>query len=196
MNTQTWKNQLVQIKVFNPSETDYKSASVTVPSFSGKIQSFTVPNDFIPEGQTFKICITNESSKEDCNNATRESGSTKTDVNISVPSTTPPSEQSTSSPTIEQPSESPSLTPSQPSQPENNENTQNNNINWESLCNSYGSLVGLKEPCSYYAHGTQLTPAGQQALLCPFGGGVLAVINPTVATAAKELASRSNTICP
>jgi hypothetical protein len=60
------------------------------------------------------------------------------------------------------------------------------------------SLVGLKEPCSYYAHGTQLTPAGGQALICLLGGGLLAVINPSVAAAAaaKELASRSNTICP
>jgi hypothetical protein len=118
-------------------------------------------------------------------------------------STTTRSEQSTPS-------------PSQPSQPENNgntgsqtapcvgqfcnnnnENTQSNNdINWESLCDSYGSLVGLKEPCSYYAHGTQLTPAGGQALICLLGGGLLAVINPSVAAAAKELASRSNTICP
>jgi hypothetical protein len=44
-------------------------------------------------------------------------------------------------------------------------NTQNNGIDWESLCNSYGSLAGLKQPCNYYAHGTQLTPAGEQALL-------------------------------
>jgi hypothetical protein len=112
---------------------------------------------------------------------------------------TTPSEQSTPSQTLEQPpSESPSFTPSQPSQSESNGNIQNNNndINWESLCNIYGSLVGLKEPCSYYAHGTQLTPAGGQALICLLGGGLLAVINPSVAAAAKELASRSNTICP
>jgi hypothetical protein len=107
---------------------------------------------------------------------------------------TPPQETTT----LEQPpSESPSFTPSQPSEPENNGNTHNNNnINWESLCDSYGSLVGLKEPCSYYAHGTQLTPAGGQALICLLGGGLLAVINPSVAAAAKELASPSNTICP
>ena len=44
-------------------------------------------------------------------------------------------------------------------------------------------------------HGTQLMPAGKQALLCLFGVGLLALINPSVATA-KELASKSNTICP
>jgi hypothetical protein len=57
---------------------------------------------------------------------------------------TPPHETTT----LEQPpTESPSFTPSQP---ENNGNTQsNNNINWESLCNSYGSLAGLKQPYSY-----------------------------------------------
>lgn len=75
-------------------------------------------------------------------------------------------------------------------------NTQNNGINWEDLCNSYGRLAGLKQPCSYYAHGTQLTPAGEQALLCLFGGGVLSLINQHVAAVARELESRSNTICP
>jgi hypothetical protein len=69
-------------------------------------------------------------------------------------------------------------------------------FNWENLCNSYGSLAGLKQPCSYYAHGTELTSAGEQASLCLFGGGVLSLINPHVAAAARELASRSNTICP
>jgi hypothetical protein len=59
----------------------------------------------------------------------------------------------------------------------------------------YGSLVGLKERCSYYAHGTQLTPeGGGQALICLLGGGLLTVINLPVnatTTVAKELASRS-----
>ena len=82
--------------------------------------------------------------------------------------TTIPSEQSTPSPPLVQPSESPSFTPSQPSQPENNENTQNNNINWESLCNSYGSLIGLKEPCSYYAHGNTVNSSRRTGFDMPF----------------------------
>src|SRR5207249_2967006 len=90
---------------------------------------------------------------------------TTVDVTVLAPSLVQSSQQSTGvGPSSEQ------------SQPENNGNTQNNDINWESLCNSYGSLVGLKQPCSYYAHGTQLTPAGGQALICLLGGGLLAVI--------------------
>jgi hypothetical protein len=155
----------------------------------GKITDFSSENGAVTYAPSPGYVGTDSFSFQVTDNHNQSSNIAQVSITVNAaPSepTTTPSEQSPS-PTVEQPpTESPSFTPSQPS----------NDIDWESLCNSYGSLVGLKEPCSYYAHGTQLTPAGGQALICLLGGGLLAVINPSVAAAAKELASRSNTICP
>jgi hypothetical protein len=49
---------------------------------------------------------------------------------------------------------------------------------------------------NYYAHWTQLTEAGNQALVCLAAGGVLAYFQPGLAIAAQRLLSNTNTICP
>ena len=49
---------------------------------------------------------------------------------------------------------------------------QSGGIDWENLCNQYGHLVGIKDPCYEYANGTQLTEKGKTALVCLLGGGI------------------------
>jgi hypothetical protein len=80
-------------------------------------------------------------------------------------------------------------------QPDNNP-PQTGGINWENLCNQYGNLVGIKEPCSEYADGTQLTEKGRTALVCLLGGGGISILpglDPATKAAIIEL-GRQN--CP
>ena len=81
---------------------------------------------------------------------------------------------------------------------DNEESSTSSRINWEDLCNQGTSLglIHLAQDCSYYAHGTQLTQAGNQALLCLAGWSVLTLVNPAAANAAQRLLSNTNTICP
>ena len=81
---------------------------------------------------------------------------------------------------------------------DNEESSTSSDINWEDLCNQGTSLglIHLAQDCSYYAHGTQLTQAGNQALACLAAGGVLAYFQPGLAVAAQRLLSNTNTICP
>ena len=85
-----------------------------------------------------------------------------------------------------------------PELPDNGESFTSSDINWEALCNQGTSLglIHLAQACSYYAHGTQLTQAGNQALLCLAAGGVLAYFQPGLAFTAQRLLSNTNTICP
>jgi hypothetical protein len=72
-------------------------------------------------------------------------------------------------------------------------------INWEGLCNQYHDMLGLKAPCSTYAQGTQLTPAGQQALLCLGGGAVTtlaSLVNPSNSLLAKGIQLAGQKVCP
>ena len=56
---------------------------VAVPTSGGVTESFTVSNDFIPEGYGFTVCVTNErNDKENCRQTIRERGSSQTDVFI------------------------------------------------------------------------------------------------------------------
>jgi hypothetical protein len=68
-------------------------------------------------------------------------------------------------------------------------------INWENLCNQYGNLVGIKESCSEYADGTQLTEKGETALVCLLGGAVTLLVTLDPATKAEILAL-GNQYCP
>jgi hypothetical protein len=78
------------------------------------------------------------------------------------------------------------------------ESSTSNCINWEDLCNQGTSLglIHLAQACSYYAYGTQLTQAGNQALVCLAAGCVLAYFQPGLALTAQRLLSNTNTICP
>jgi hypothetical protein len=83
-------------------------------------------------------------------------------------------------------------------------NSGTTGIDWEGLCNQYHSnlLFSLKAPCSTYAHGTQLTPAGQQALFCLGGGAIATLIslvsitNPGLAAGIKIAQSAGDRLCP
>ena len=68
----------------------------------------------------------------------------------------------------------------------------------QTICNpsTIGGQTATAQDCSYYAHGTQLTQAGNQALACPAAGGVLAYYQPGLAVAAQRLLSNTDTICP
>lgn len=60
-------------------------------------------------------------------------------------------------------------------------------------------MLSLKAPCSTYAQGTQLTPAGQQALLCLGGGAVVtlsSLINPSNAPLAAAIQAAGQKVCP
>jgi hypothetical protein len=85
---------------------------------------------------------------------------------------------------------------SQSSSSDNSGQQQQRSINWEDLCNNYGSLVGVHTPCGDLAHGTQLTQEGKTALVCLFGGalGILSgVIN---AETIAEIKAISQNVCP
>ena len=71
-------------------------------------------------------------------------------------------------------------------------------INCEDLCYQGTSLglIHLAQACSYYAHGTQLPQARNQALVCIAAGGVSAYFQPGLALTAQKLLSNTNTICP
>lgn len=68
-------------------------------------------------------------------------------------------------------------------------------INWEGLCNQYGHLVGIKDPCSEYADGPYLTQKGRTALVCLLGGAItlLAGLDATTKTA---IIQAGRTYCP
>jgi hypothetical protein len=56
----------------------------------------------------------------------------------------------------------------------------------------------LKAPCSTYAQGTQLTPAGQQALLCLGREAVITLasfVNPTDAALADGIQAAGQKVC-
>jgi hypothetical protein len=73
------------VRVWNADETDYEWTSLTIPS-SGRSTSFRLPDDFIPEGRTFTVCVSNErNGLEDCKRVVREYGSSQTNVYITVP---------------------------------------------------------------------------------------------------------------
>jgi hypothetical protein len=83
-------------------------------------------------------------------------------------------------------------------------NSGTTGIDWEGLCNQYHSnlLFSLKAPCSTYAHGTQLTPAGNQALFCLGGGAIATLIsivgisNPLLAGSLKLAQTQGEKLCP
>jgi hypothetical protein len=76
----------------------------------------------------------------------------------------------------------------QPYQPPYNPPTRSGGINWENLCNQYGHLVGIKDPCNEYASGTQLTEKGRTALVCLLGGGITLLAGVDPATKAQIIA--------
>lgn len=82
----TIHDQPVKIRIWNPEQSDYQWRALTVPSSRGVTESFTVSNDFIPEGHGFMVCVTNErNDKEDCRQTVSERGSSQTNVFITVP---------------------------------------------------------------------------------------------------------------
>jgi len=57
--------------------------------------------------------------------------------------------------------------------------------------------LSLKAPCSTYVQGTQLTPAGQQALLCLGGGAVItlaSLVNPRCSIGSWHSGSRTKSM--
>jgi hypothetical protein len=76
----------------------------------------------------------------------------------------------------------------QPYQPPYYPPPRSGGINWENLCNQYGHLVGIRDPCDEYANGTQLTEKGRTALVCLLGGGVTLLAGLDPATKAQIIA--------
>jgi hypothetical protein len=72
---------------------------------------------------------------------------------------------------------------------------QSGGINWENLCNQYGHLVGIKDPCYEYASGTQLPEKGKTALVCLLGGGITLLASLDPATKA-EIIALGQQYCP
>jgi hypothetical protein len=72
---------------------------------------------------------------------------------------------------------------------------QSGGIDWENLCNQYGHLVGIKDPCYEYANGTQLTEKGKTALVCLLGGGITLLAGLDPATKA-EIIALGQQYCP
>jgi hypothetical protein len=76
----------------------------------------------------------------------------------------------------------------QPYQPPYYPPPRSGGINWENLCNQYGHLVGIRDPCEEYADGTRLSEKGRTALLCLLGGGVTLLAGLDPATKAQIIA--------
>jgi hypothetical protein len=72
---------------------------------------------------------------------------------------------------------------------------QSGGINWENLCNQYGHLVGIKDPCYEYASGTQLPEKGKTALVCLLVGGITLLASLDPATKA-EIIALGQQYCP
>jgi hypothetical protein len=72
----------------------------------------------------------------------------------------------------------------------------NTQVNWEDLCNKYGSLVGIHTPCNQLAHGTQLTQLGRTGLACLFSGGLGILAGVINAGNFAEIKAASQAACP
>lgn len=81
----TLTDQPVKVYVYNSAESDRTWATQTVPP-SGASVSIPITDDFIPEGNTFRVCVINEKQdSSDCKTAVREYGMSTIDVYLTVP---------------------------------------------------------------------------------------------------------------
>jgi hypothetical protein len=75
----------MKVYVWNSAESYRTWATKTVPP-SGTTVSVPVTDDFIPEGNTFRVCVVNEKQDlQDCKTAVREYGMSTINVYLTVP---------------------------------------------------------------------------------------------------------------